>query len=199
MENDIGVTVEGIHLPLEKDLRHHLDENASPPPKMRFNGAGVRSINIFGWNFKVYVAGFYHTGQEPLQSTNDVYQAVQQHPMQFDFTFLRTVPQSKVTEAWERQLEYSVDHHYEQYEEDRDTFVSSFGPISNSGTVSVVLHPGGETILVDQGTRKNLIQSHDFQRSFLSMWFGSKAVHPDLKDGLLNGRAQSKVTVDVGV
>ena len=182
-----SVTVEGISLPIEKDLQHHPDESPKAQPKLRFNGAGVRSINFFGWDFKVYVAGFYHTGRDPLQSTDDVYQALQQHPMQFDFTFLRTVPQSKVTEAWEQQLEHSVDHHYEQYEQDRDTFVSSFGPISNSGTVSVVLHPCGQTILVDQGARKNVIKSHDFQRSFLSMWFGEKAVHQDLKNGLLSG------------
>eukprot|EP00977_Amphora_coffeiformis_P029254 scaffold39695_cov206-Amphora_coffeaeformis.AAC.1 len=182
------VTLEGICLPVEKDLQHHPEnENTnSLSSKMRFNGAGVRSINIFGWDFKVYVAGFYHAGPDLLRSTDDVYEAIQQHPMQFDFTFLRTVPQSKVTEAWERQLDHSVDYHYEQYERDRDAFVSSFGPISHSGTVSVVLHPCGRTILVDQGTPKNVIQSRDFQRSFLSMWFGEKAVHQDLKEGLLS-------------
>lgn len=182
------MTLEGIVLPIEKDLQHHPDEDANNtlPSRLRFNGAGVRSINFFGWDFKVYVAGFYHSGRDLLQSTEDVYQAVQKHAMQFDFTFLRTVSQSKVTEAWERQLDHSVDYRYERYERDRDIFVSSFGPISDAGTVSVVLHPCGRTILVDQGTRTNVIHSRDFQRSFLSMWFGENAVHQDLKDGLLS-------------
>ena len=188
--------VEGVHWPLEKDLEHHPHDVGSssmsgtpqaPSHRLRLNGAGVRSINFFGWEFKVYVAGFYHSFPNPLQSTDDVYEAVQKHPMQFDFTFLRTVPQAKVTEAWQMQLEHSVDHRYDDYERDRDTFIASFGPIAERGTVSVCLHPCGRTVLVDQGARRAVIESHNFQRAFLSMWFGPKAVHPDLKNGLLSG------------
>ena len=192
------VDVEGIFWPVEKDLEHDpiVVEHQQPhqatthkknnPTKLRLNGAGVRSISIFGWDFKVYVAGFYHAAAvSPLASTDQVYEAVQEHAMQFDFTFLRTFAQGQVTEAWQRQLEHSVDHRYDDYEKDRDAFIASFGPIVNGGTVSVALHPCGRTVLVDQGARKNTIQSRNFQRAFLSMWFGPKAVQSDLKQGLL--------------
>jgi hypothetical protein len=53
------------------------------------------------------------------------------------------------------------------------------------GTESVQLLPDGRTIVIDQGIMKGVIACHDFQKSFLSMWFGKKAVAPDLKDGLL--------------
>jgi hypothetical protein len=76
--------LEGIHLPLEKNTivkttaaacptlhaTNHATETAAvataeqqqPSRKLHFNGAGVRSINFFGWDFKVYVASLYFNG-----------------------------------------------------------------------------------------------------------------------------------------
>jgi hypothetical protein len=48
---------------------------------------------------------------------------------------------------------------------------------------------GEETVVVDQGIHKGAIRGRDFQRAFLSMWFGEKAVQPDLRDGLLGSGA----------
>jgi hypothetical protein len=194
--------LEGVQLPLEKMLEHHHDvcetdnDTCRPPPSapvlLRFNGAGVRSISFFGWDFKVYVAGFYiASGTPPLENPQDVLLLSSDNDapiMQLDFTFLRSVNQDKVTQAWKEQLAHSVDANaalYNGYERDRDTFVGCFGPIQNGGTESVVLLGDGRTIIVDQGVKKGVIEGKNFQKAFLSMWFGENAVAADLKAGLL--------------
>lgn len=182
--------LEGIHLPLEKMLHHHHhvnDDDKAPPIPVRFNGAGVRSINLFGWDFKVYVAGFY-TASNTLESPEDVFESMHESPMQLDFTFLRAVGQAKVTQAWKEQIAHSVDDEssdYEGYERDRDFFINCFGPIENGGTQTVVLLHDGRTVIIDQGVRKGVIEGKNFQKAFLGMWFGGQAVALDLKEGLL--------------
>jgi hypothetical protein len=110
------------------------------------------------------------------------------NPMHFDFTFLRHVGQSKVASAWTQQLEHSVSHRYDGYEQDRDTFIRlcSGGPIAMGGTQTVQL-VGNETRVIDQGRLQGVITNQQFQIAFLSMWFGSKAVADDLKRNLLRG------------
>jgi len=104
--------------------------------------------------------------------------------MQFDFTFLRSIGQGRVTSAWEQQLEHSVSLKYDGYEDDRDAFVSMFGPLEEGGVESVIL-VGDETHVVDQGVRKGMIRGQNFQGAFLSMWFGERAVCNILMRGLL--------------
>jgi hypothetical protein len=152
---------------------------------LQLHGFGTRSIRLMGMNFKVYVAGLYTakriaTEDHLMLEDHDE----DDHYMHFDFTFLRSVGQSKVTQAWQQQLEHSVTYVYDGYEQDRDAFIAMFGPISNGGTESVQLI-GSDTIVIDQGQVKGRIPGRNFQRSFLSVWFGEKAVCQDLKAGLL--------------
>ena len=103
-----------------------------------------------------------------------------------DFTFLRTVGQSRVTEAWDHQLQQSVTHKYDGYEQaDRDTFVNAFGPIEHGGTETVLLFGNETHVTADQGELKMKIQGSQFQTEFLSMWFREQTVIPELKSGLL--------------
>ena len=108
--------------------------------------------------------------------------------LQLDFTFLRSVNRGKVIMAWQRQLDYSVSYTYNGYENDRDDFVRmmSSGPIEYEGTQTVQLI-GDETLIFDQGKYMGKITGHEFQKSFLSMWFGENPVAHDLKEGLLSG------------
>lgn len=167
---------------------------------LKKNGHGVRSINFFGWEINVYVAGFYSA--EPLLSEKDVLHSHGRNlPMHFDFTFLRTVDEGRVVSAWTQQLEHSVSYKYDGYESDRDVFIQMFtNTIENGGTQTVQL-VGDKTIMVDQGVHKGNIVSRDFQRAFLSMWFGERAVAEDLKTKLLSGAAHLDVEqkVDVAV
>jgi hypothetical protein len=167
---------------------------------LKKNGHGVRSINFFGWDIQVYVAGLYSV--VPLFSEKDVLDSHgKSHPMQLDFTFLRAVDKGRVISAWTQQLDHSVSYKYDDYETDRRTFIKMLSSkIENGGTQTVQLL-GDKTIIVDQGVHKGDIDGRDFQRAFLSMWFGERAVAEDLKANLLSGshhlvddRAAEKLT-----
>jgi hypothetical protein len=151
------------------------------------NGEGVRMFSFLGMNVRIYVAGFWTT--EQLQSVEEVMSCPNQK--QFDFVFLRSVGQGRVKVAWEHQLDVSVSYKYDGYEQDREAFVNMFGPLDKGGTESVLMI-GDETRCIDQGVVKGIIYGKNFQRAFLSMWFGELAVQPELKFGLL-GLARPKV------
>ena len=127
------------------------------------NGEGVRNFSFLGMNVRIYVASLWTA--DPLQSVGEVMACDQ--PKQMDFTFLRTVGQSRVTGAWHHQLDASVTYKYDGYEADRDAFIGAFGPIQSGGTETVLLMRN-ETHLIDQGVFKLKVQGKDFQRAFLS-------------------------------
>jgi hypothetical protein len=62
--------------------------------------------------------------------------------------------------------------------------VGMFGPLQQGG-VQVVRFVGTDTVIFDQGVQKGTIAGRDFQRAFLSMWFGGNPVSADLKAALL--------------
>jgi len=204
------ISVEGVNL-LGKKLLNDDNEIIS----LYRNGHGIRFISFFGMNIRIYVASFYSAkpiltveqimgkeieGNEELgadtgdndDDDNDDDNNITNHgPLQFDFTFLRYVGKSRVVSAWTQQIDHSASSRdYEGYEADRQKFIelSSSQPIENLGTQSVLLM-GNETRIIDQGKLMGIIKGKNFQRSFLSMWFGSMAVSEELKLNLLGGDA----------
>lgn len=147
---------------------------------LRLNGAGLRTFSLLGIPIKIYVASFY--APEQISSTEAV--MASPGPLQFDFTFLRSVSQSDVTKAWTAQFADSVSFTYTGYEKDRDAFIAMFGPLQ-SGGVEQVQFSGDQTLVYDSGKLKGSIPGRNFQKAFLSLWFGSKAVSSDLKAALL--------------
>lgn len=156
------------------------DTKAVNGQTLQLNGTGVRTFRFLGVPIKIYVAAFYTP--TPLRS----YEAVLQSPgpMQFDFTFLRSVNQQQVTEAWTQQMNTSVSFTYPGYEKDRDAFIAMFGALNTGGTETVQLI-GTDTVVIDQGVKKGTISGRNFQKAFLSIWFGKNAVSADLTSGLL--------------
>jgi Chalcone isomerase-like len=165
------VALEGVDLPTTLQVNGTV---------LSINGAGVRAISVFGFHFKIYVAGLYTA--TPLRSQDQALNT--SGPLQMVFTFLRTVSHQKVKEAWERQLDASVSYSYDGYARDREVFIHMFGPTANGGT-QMVQFVGDDTVVHDQGLEKGVILGRHFQRAFLSMWFGEKAVAADLMAGLL--------------
>lgn len=172
--NNQPLALEGVELP--STVR---DVNGTV---LSINGAGVRVIRILGFPFNVYVAGLYT--DTPLRSSDQAL-TMSGHPLQMVFTFLRTVSHAKVKEAWEKQLDASVTYNqYDGYEQDRMDFVEMFGPTWHGGT-QMISFVGNTTLVYDQGVQQGVIEGEHFQKAFLSMWFGTKAVAPDLMEGLL--------------
>jgi len=147
---------------------------------LQLNGAGLRTFTLLMVPIRIYVAAFYTPAA--LRTVEAVMASA--GPMQFDFTFLRAVGQSDVAKAWTSQFAQSVSYTYPGYARDRDAFIALFGPLS-SGGVEQVRFVGTNTEVFDQGTKKGTIPGRDFQKSFLSLWFGSKPVASDLKAALL--------------
>lgn len=147
---------------------------------LALNGAGLRTFTLLLVPIKIYVAAFYTPGA--LRSEAEV--LASPGPMQFTFTFLRAVGASDVAKAWTSQFASSVTYTYPGYEKDRDSFIGMFGALK-SGGVQMVQFVGTDTLVYDQGTLKGTIAGRDFQKAFLSLWFGSDPVSPDLKSALL--------------
>jgi hypothetical protein len=104
--------------------------------------------------------------------------------MQFNFQFLQGASQGQVTDAWTAQFKASVTFTYPGFEKDRDAFIGFFGPIKSGGVETVEL-VGENTLAYDDGKLKGTIVGRNFQKAFLSLWFGSSPVQTSLKDGLL--------------
>lgn len=147
---------------------------------LTLQGAGVRSVSFLGLPVKVYVGAFY-ASQQVTSLDNAVSTS---KPMQFDFTFLRSVGQSDVTKSWNAQFAASNTYTYPGLEQDLAKFVAAFGPL-NTGDVESVRLLDGETQVFDKGQLKATIPGQNFQKAFLSLWLGSKPVTPELKKAFM--------------
>jgi hypothetical protein len=147
---------------------------------LQLNGAGIRTFTLLMVPIKIYVASLY----TPFMIRTPSAALEGSAPMEFDFTFLRAVGQGDVTKAWSSQFEQSISYTYSGFERDRNAFIGFFGPLQNMG-VEQVQFVGTNTIVIDQGVKKGSIQGRDFQKAFLSLWFGSKPVATDLQKALL--------------
>lgn len=147
---------------------------------LRLNGAGLRTVVLLIVPVKAYVASFY--APSPLRSEKAV--LASSGPMRFDFTFLQAVPQGQVARAWQAQFEDSVSYAYPGFAGDRDAFIKMFGALKKGGVETVELDED-VTRCYDDGDFKGSVQGRDFQKAFLSLWFGSNPVMPSLKSALL--------------
>jgi hypothetical protein len=147
---------------------------------LQLNGAGLRTFSLLMVPIKIYVASLYTPAA--IRTASSMMDAA--GPMQFDFTFLRAVSQSDVAKAWTSQFAQSVSYTYPGYASDRDSFIAMFGPLQSLG-VEQVQFVGTNTVVVDQGVQKGTIPGRDFQKAFLSLWFGSNPVASDLRAALL--------------
>ena len=159
---------------------------------LRRNGHGLRSIQFLGMEIKVYVAGFY--SEEPLLSEEDV-MACRDSPMILDFTFLRDISKNRMMTAWRKQIHYSSSFKYDGFEKDMDVFIEMLCSSISSGGTQTIQIIGDDTIVIDQGTHKGCIRGREFQKAFLSTFFGERAVTEELKSSLLTGHTSSEENI----
>jgi Chalcone isomerase-like len=166
-----AVEIQGVSLPATVSVSG---------TSLALNGAGLRTFNLLMVPIKVYVAALY--APAPLRSA----QAVESFsgPLQFDFTFLRAVGKEDVAKAWSAQFAQSVSYTYTGYGKDLDAFIAMFGALPEGG-VEQVRFVGTNTVVSDCGTVRGTIPGRDFQKAFLSLWFGPKPVSHKLRDRLL--------------
>jgi hypothetical protein len=166
-----ALQIEGVDIPPQVTVSGKM---------LQLNGAGLRTVVLLVVPIKAYVASFY--APAPLRSAKAV--MASPGPLQLNFTFLQGVGQSQVTDAWTAQFKDSVTFTYPGFETDRDKFIRMFGPLKKGGVETVVID-GDDTRVYDGGTLKGTIAGRNFQKAFLSLWFGSNPVMPELKSALL--------------
>ena len=130
--------------------------------ELLMNGRGLRSIQFFRLEVKVYVAGFY--SQIPLLSEEDV-MTRRDCLMLLDFTFLRDISKNRVISAWRKQITYSSSFRYEELEEDTNLLIELLAlPIPKGGTQSILIDGNDTTVFLD-GVRKGSISGRNFQKA----------------------------------
>ncbi|MEX1119006.1 MAG: chalcone isomerase family protein [Terrimicrobiaceae bacterium] len=166
-----ALTIQGVEVAPQKEVSGQT---------LPLNGAGLRTVTLAFIPIKAYVASFY--SPQPLRS----YEAVlaSPGPLQFNFTFLQGVSQKQVADAWTAQFKQSTSFTYPGLAKDQVTFVGFFGPLKKGGIETVEIE-GSETRAYDNGTLRGTIQGRNFQKAFLSLWFGSSPVQDSLKSDLL--------------
>lgn len=164
-------------------------EGVTVPPQataagqvLQLNGAGLRTVILLVIPIKAYVAAFY----TPTRLRTERMVLASPGPLRFDFTFLQAVGTDQVAQAWQSQFDESGTHSYANYSKDLAAFIKLFGPIKKNGTQSVQL-VGTDTFVYENGTLKGSVAGRDFQKAFLSLWFGSNPVATSLKTALLGG------------
>lgn len=166
-----AVEIQGVKVPPYAQV-----EGQSLP----LNGTGLRSFSLLLVPIKIYVASFY----APTSLRTEAEVLASSGPLVFSFTFLRAVSDSDVRRAWAGQFENSGSYTYSGYEKDRAAFSEMFGALQRGG-VEMVQFVGTDTLVFDQGALRGRIKGRNFQKAFISMWFGSNPVSPDLKTSLL--------------
>lgn len=159
---------EGINLP---------DTLKCGSEDLPLQGQGIRTATIFG--IRVYVIAYYAKEKVLKHQYADA-----KTPMCFDVTYLRDVDNEDVDKAWKFQFQDSSEHKYLKLDQDIAVLQEAFGEIKGDRNHRFYLLLD-KTELFENGERKGIIEGADFQKSFLSMWFGKKPPTKDVQNGLL--------------
>lgn len=145
--------------------------------ELQLNGSGLRTVTIL--HVKAYVAAFY--APKALRTPEEINAST--GPLRFDFTFVRAFDKKDVTKAWTLQFRESASYSYPTLEKDVAQLTQYFGAIRKNGVETIEL-VGDKTRITDDGVFRGEIIGSDFQKAFLSLWFGSNPV-PRMKLALL--------------
>jgi hypothetical protein len=134
-------------------------------------GAGLRTATWL--KIKVYVLAYYAAEKKAPSM-----------PSCFNLTYLRDFDNSDVDKAWSFQFRDSSMHPYPQLEEHVKEIQKYFGEIKGDRSENFVLEEG-TTKVFENGVLKGEIKGPEFQKNFLSLWFGEKPPTPELQKELL--------------
>lgn len=145
--------------------------------ELPLQAAGLRTATIFG--IKVYVVALY--AKEKLTDMNSIVR-----PVCYEISYLRDVDNEDTDKAWEFQFKESSEHNYSELKNHISILKSSFGEIKGDRKHVFALSDK-QTDLYENGVLMGKIEGTDFQKSFLSVWYGENPPTKDVKSALLNG------------
>jgi hypothetical protein len=135
------------------------------------HGYGLRTATVF--KIKVYVLALYS-------------QDLEARPMCFNITYLKDFNNKDVDRAWEYQFKESAEHKYPELKEHLSLLGDFFGEIKGPRSQNISL-VNDTTKFYENGILKGEIKGKDFQKAFLSIWFGKNPPTKELKKGLMKG------------
>ncbi len=163
------VKIEGVNLPATMKCAGE---------EIALSGHGLRTATFF--KIKIYVAGFYAKEKvTPLHL-----EKLDQRPLCFSFTYLKDFSDSDVDRAWNYQFEESSEHSYPKFKDDIKLLKSFFGKIHGERNQVIELSQDS-TFFYENSKLAGEIKGADFQKAFLSIWFGKKPPTEELKKSLL--------------
>lgn len=165
-------TIEGVVIP---------NEFKCDQKDVKLSGAGLRTATFF--KIKIYVLALF--ADERIKT--GVESELSQRPICFVMTYLRDFDESDVDRAWDYQFKESAEYQYPDLKKHIHELKSFYGAIKNERRQTIEL-VNDSTKFYENDKLKGEIKSKDFQRSFLSMWFGKNPPTEDLKKSLLSGK-----------
>jgi len=144
------------------------------------SGAGLRTATIL--KIKIYVLALY--SQTPIRKGNGT--ELEQRPICFDLTYLRDFDNGDVDKAWKYQFEESAEHKYANLKNDLNELQKIFGEIKDQRN-QFIEFTEETSKFYENGNLKGEIKGKDFQKTFLSIWFGKNPPTEALKENLLKG------------
>lgn len=133
------------------------------------HGHGLRTATLL--RIKIYVLAFYS-------------QNLNSRPMCFHITYLKNFSDKDVDRAWDYQFKESGEHSYPLLKDHLVELKKYFGEISGERKQTIAL-VGDTTRFYENGKLKGEIKSEDFQKNFLSIWFGKNPPTEELQEALL--------------
>jgi hypothetical protein len=168
----VAKTVEGVEIP---------ESITCEGKEIPLQGHGIRKATIFG--VKVFVLAFY--APSPIKNDDDP--ALQERPICFDITYLRAFDNKDVDKAWDYQFKESSMYKYPELKEHVSLLKKYFGEIKDERKQSFCLNK--ETTQVFENNKlQGEIKGEEFQKNFLSLWFGKNPPTKELKKSLLSGK-----------
>jgi hypothetical protein len=146
--------------------------------KLPLSGVGLRTATFL--KIKVFVLAIY----APERIKNGRGSELHQRPLCFEVTYLRDFDNKEVNNAWDFQFKESAQHSYPSLKGDIEKLKEYFGEIKGSRKQSFILSVE-TTKMHENGQYKGEIKGLDFQKSFLSIWFGSNPPTKELQRSIL--------------
>lgn len=154
--------VEGIQFPESRECGGKM---------LPLQGTGLRTATLF--KIRVYVLAYYAAEKKAPQQ-----------PSCFDLVYLRDFDAEDVDKAWAFQFKESSQFPYPQLEEHVKNIQNYFGEIKGDRKESFELSEG-VTKVFENNQLKGEIKGEEFQKNFLSIWFGKNPPTKELQEELL--------------
>jgi len=142
------------------------------------SGYGLRTATFF--KIKIYVLGIY-ANQKIQQGRSE---ELTQRPLCFSFTYLRDFSDTDVDRAWEYQFKESAEYSYPQLKNDIKSLKSFYGEIKGKRNQMIEIYEDSVQFYENDKVVGS-IKGKEFQKAFLSIWFGKNPPTEDLKNSLL--------------